>query len=95
MGEGGAGGRMVVILRVQDFCFEHVIKVEIFFFPRGHIYFSARVLRNIVLLLIISRGKWVFFAFAPPVPSFFYWSIPNYFFDVISAVAAVPAKLPP
>ena len=44
---------MVVILRVQDFCFVHVIKVEIFFFPRGHIYFSARVVRNIVLLLII------------------------------------------
>ena len=30
-----------------------------------------------------------------PVPSLFYWSIPNYFFDVISTVAAVPAKLPP
>ena len=87
---------MVVILRVQDFCFVHVIKVEIFFFfPRGHIYFSARVLRNIVLLLIISREKRFFFAFASPVPSLFYWSIPIYFFDVISAVAAVPAKLPP
>ena len=37
----------------------------------------------------------VFFAFAPPVPSLFYWSIPNYFFDVMSAVAAVPTEQPP
>ena len=35
-----------------------------------------------------------FFAFAS-APSLFYWSIPNYFFDVIGAVAAVPAKQPP
>ena len=57
---------MVVILRVQDFCFVHLIKVEIFFFPRGHIYFSAGVLRNIILLLIISRGKWFFLLLPHP-----------------------------
>ena len=38
-----------------------------------------------------------FFVFVPSPsrPSLFYWSIPNYFLDVISVVAAVPAKQPP
>ena len=85
---------MVVVLRVQDFCFVHVIKVEIFFFfPRGHIYFSAGVLRNIILLLIISRGKCFFFAFAPPVPSLFYWSIPKPITFLMLSVPSPPFPL--
>ena len=36
---------MVVILRVQDFCFVHVIKVEIFFFfPEGIYIFQLESL---------------------------------------------------
>ena len=38
---GGGGGGLVVILRGQDFCFVHVIKVEIFFFStRAYIFFG-------------------------------------------------------
>ena len=35
---------MVVVLRVQDFCFVHVIKVEIFFFPEGIYIFQPESL---------------------------------------------------
>ena len=44
--EGGGGGGGVVILRharlMQDFFFEHVIKVEIFFFPSKGIHFFGQ-----------------------------------------------------
>ena len=62
---------------MQDFCLVHVIKVEIVFFPQGiyifwqepmesnRLLFLARVLKNIILLLIISRGKCFFFLLLP------------------------------
>ena len=67
---------MGVILRVQDFCFVHAIIIRWkSFFPRGHIYFSAGVLRNIILLLIISRGK--FFFLLLPHPSLHFSTGPS------------------
>ena len=56
---------MVVILRVQDFCFVHVIKVEIFFFsPRAYIFFGQSP-QEYYFVINNSRGKWFFFLLLP------------------------------
>ena len=68
---------------MQDCFFEHVIKVEIFFFfPSKGIYiFFARILRNIILLLIISWGN------------FFFWFCGGG--GVLPIMAYTPGKAPP
>ena len=59
---------MVVILRVQDFCFVHVIKVEIFFFsPRAYIFFGQSP-QEYYFVINNFPGKMVFFCFCPARP---------------------------